>query len=171
MKFHISTMTLAICVLVSFSALAQTGSSAQTDASAQTQTGTKTTVILGKDDTTVILRPEGQPVAVIDVNQDILGKAPKKSNDAARDAVADAKQEVHPTAGADVKAAATGKEDATAASKTANDDRKTLDKAQTTGSNSAGSPGGDCIKESWGAGKSQDKSADQPQASSGKKCD
>lgn len=97
MKFHISTMALAMCVFGAISAQAQTSTSAQTEAS------TKTTVIPGKDDTTIILRPEGQPAAVIDVNQDILAKAPKKSNDASRDAVADAKQEVHPNSGSDAK--------------------------------------------------------------------
>ena len=84
-------------------------------------------MIPGKDDTTIILRPEGQPQAVIDVNQDILGKSPKKSNDASRDAAADAKQEVHPNGGPNDKG------DTSANAKNAGDGKTT---SETTGEGS-----------------------------------
>ena len=107
MKFHMSILALSLCAVGAISAQAQTSTSAPLTSTSVKQplaeTSTKTTVIPGKDDTTVILRPEGQPQAVIDVNQDILGKSPKKANDATKDATADAKQGIHANGAADAK--------------------------------------------------------------------
>ncbi len=104
----------------------------------------QTTVIPGKDNSTVIIKPEGQPTAVIDVNKDIEGKtkAGAESNSA------DAKPAVNTNADADPKNDINSDvKNAAAATKPAPETTGKV--SRDNDGNLVAKPKEDCIKESW----------------------